>query len=188
MASHAVLRSKVLVVGPATVGKTAIIKSFSTDGAQFSGSYTMTLSSEVTVKAITNEEHNCNVEFFMYDISGSSIYEYEYNDVFSGANQLMVVFDVTRGDTLKECGQWLDKVAKYAGKSLPGVLVGNKSDLNEFADVSVDDCKNFAVEHGLTYFEVSAKTNAGIVDPFNELGEKYISLYEQEVDTFINAE
>lgn len=188
MDSHGVLRSKVLVIGPPTVGKSSLIKSFSTDGGQFSPSYTMTLASEVTVKAVTNEEHKCSVEFFMYDISGSSIYEYEYPDVFRDANQIMVVFDVTRSDTLKECAQWLDKVAKYAGKSLPGVLVGNKSDLNEFADVSADDCKNFATEHGLTYFEVSAKTNAGIVDPFNELGEKFIAVYEQEVDAFINAE
>ena len=188
MSSHVVLRSKVLVIGPSTVGKSAVIKSFSTDGAQFSPSYSMTLAAEVTVKAITNEEHNCNVEFFMYDISGSSIYEYEYTDVFRDANQIMVVFDVTRSDTLKECSQWLDKVAKHAGKSLPGVLVGNKSDLGEFADVSPEDCKNFAVEHGLTYFEVSAKTNAGIIDPFNELGEKFIAVYENEVDQFINAE
>jgi hypothetical protein len=35
---------------------------------------------------------------------------------------------------------------------------------------------------------VSAKTCAGLLDPFNELGEKYIALYESEVDHFINAE
>jgi hypothetical protein len=63
----------------------------------------MTLASEVTVKALTNEEHNCQVKFFMYDISGSSIYEYEYADVFRDANQIMVVFDVTHGTTVTEC-------------------------------------------------------------------------------------
>ena len=188
MASHAVLRSKLLVLGPSTVGKSSLIKTFSSDGTQFSPSYTMTLASEVTVKSVTNEEHNCNVEFFMYDISGSSIYEYEYPDVFRDANQIMLVFDVTRSTTLKECAQWLDKVAKYSGKSLPGVLVGNKSDLNDFADVSADECQTFAREHGLTYFEVSAKSNASVVDPFNDLGEKFIAIYEHEVDEFINAE
>jgi len=141
MQPHVVLRSKVLVVGPSTVGKTAIIKSFSSDNPQFSGSYTMTLASEVSVKSIYNEEHNCQVEFFMYDISGSSIYEYEYTDVFRDANQMMLVFDVTRASTLTDCAGWIDKVAKYAGKLLPGVLVGNKSDMSEFADVSPDDCK-----------------------------------------------
>jgi GTPase SAR1 family protein len=132
----------------------------------------MTLAGEVSVKGILNEEHNAQVEFFMYDVSGSSIYEYEYAAVFRDATQIMVVFDVTRGTTLTSCAEWLDKVAKYAGKSLPGVLVGNKSDLSEFADVSPDDCKNFAIEHGLVYFEVSAKICAGLLDPFNELGEK----------------
>lgn len=186
--SHVVLRSKLLVVGPSTVGKTSLIKSFATDGGQFLPAYTMTLSAELVTKAVTNEEHNTTVEFFMYDISGSSIYEYEYPDVFRDANQIMVVFDVTRSETLKECGAWLDKVAKYAGKSLPGVLVGNKNDLSEFADVSIDDCKNFATERALEYFDVSAKTYAGVVDPFNLLAERFIALYENEVDTFINAD
>lgn len=188
MSAHVVLRSKVLVVGPSTVGKSCIVKSFAADGAGFSATYSMSLASEVSVKAIVNEEHDCSVEFFMYDISGSAIYEYEYADVFRDANQLMVVFDVTRSDTLSQCGAWLDKAAKYAGRSLPGVLVGNKSDLGEYADVSPDDCKNFAVEHGLTYYEVSAKTNAGISDPFTDLGEKFIAAYEAEVDAFINAD
>lgn len=185
---HAILRSKLLVVGPSTVGKSSIIKSFATDGGQFQPAYTMTLAAELTTKAVTNEEHNISVEFFMYDISGSSIYEYEYPDIFQDANQILVVFDVTRADTLRECGMWLDKVTKYAGKSLPGVIVGNKNDLSEFADVSVDDCKHFAIEHGLDYFDVSAKSYAGIVDPFNSLAERFIAAYESEVDQFINAE
>ena len=186
--SHAVLRSKLLVVGPSTVGKTSIIKAFKNDGQAFSTSYNMTLSAEVFDKAVVNEEHNTTVEFFMYDISGSSIYEYEYPDIFKDANQIMVVFDVSRAETLKECGQWLDKVAKYAEKSLPGVLVGNKMDLQEFADVSPDDCKNFATEHGMNYFEVSAKNNSGIVDPFNDLAEHFIAAYDAMVDTFISAD
>jgi transport family protein 27 len=148
----------------------------------------MTLAAEVAVKSIANEEHNSQVEFFLYDISGSSIYEYEYADVFRDANQIVVVFDVTRAETLKECSQWLDKVAKYAGKSLPGVLVGNKSDLAEFADVSQEDCQKFATERGLSFYEVSAKTSAGLIDPFNELGERFIQQYENEVDQFINAD
>jgi small GTP-binding protein len=186
--AHVVLRSKLLVVGPATVGKTSLVKAFASDGGAFNASYTMTLAAEISVKGVYNEEHNAQVEFYMYDISGSSIYEYEYPDVFRDANQIMIVFDVTRSSTLAQCGEWLDKVAKYATKSLPGVLVGNKCDLAEFADVSPDDCKNFAVEHGMSYYEVSAKTNAGITEPFNELGEKFIALYESEVDQFINAE
>jgi small GTP-binding protein len=185
---HAVLRSKVLVVGAATVGKTSLIKAFVSEGANFTPSYTMTLAAEVQVKGLANEEHNCAVEFFMYDISGSSIYEYEYPEVFRDANQILVVFDVTRSETFKECGQWLDKVAKYAQKSLPGVLVGNKHDLAEFADVSDEECKAFAAERGLTYYEVSAKTYVGVPDPFVDLSERFIQMYENEVDQFINAD
>ncbi|EAX99947.1 small GTP-binding protein, putative [Trichomonas vaginalis G3] len=187
--SHAVLRSKVLVVGPSTVGKTSLIKAFVADPQRpFKTAYQMTLFAESTPKIIVNEEHNTSVEFFMYDISGSSIYEYEYPDVFRDANQIILVFDISRADTLKECSDWLDKVAKYAGKSLPGVLVGNKNDLSEFADVSPEDCTAFGKEKGLVYFDVSAKTNNKVNDPFAYLAEQFISLYENEVDQFVNAD
>ena len=186
--SHCVLRSKVLVLGAQTVGKTSFINSFVKDGQNFQPSYTMTLTSELSTKSIVNEEHNVTVEFFIYDISGSSIYEYEYQDVFKDANQIIIVFDITRSATLKECASWLDKVANYSEKSLPGVLVGNKADLSEYSDVTADDCRSFATEHGLNYYEVSAKQGTCVSDPFADLAEKYIQLYENEVDVFVNAD
>ena len=186
--SRGVLRSKVLVIGPPTVGKTSLIKAFSSDGQGFKPTYSMTLSSESTAKSILNEEHNTTVEFFMYDISGSGIFEYEYSEVFRDANQILVVFDLTRSDTFKECERWLDKVAKYAGKSVPGVLVGNKADLIEFADVQQDDCERFAKEKGLSYFEVSSKTFAKVTDPFAYLAEQFISMYEKEIEQFVAAD
>lgn len=186
--SHAVLRSKVLVIGPPTVGKTTIIKSFASDGQNFKPGYSMTLGAETTAKSILNEEHNVNVEFFMYDISGSSIYEYEYPEVFRDANQIFLVFDISRAETMKECSDWLDKVAKYATKSLPGVIVGNKCDLSEFADVSKEECEAFAKERGLSYFEVSGKTFEKVTAPFAYLAEQYIALYESEVEQFVSAD
>ena len=186
--SQAVLRSKVLVWGPSTVGKTSFIKSFVGDGSNFSTSYNMSLTAETSQKIITNEEHNMQVEFFMYDISGSPIYEYEYPEVFRDANQIIIVFDITRADTMKEASEWLDKVAKYTGKSLPGVLVGNKFDMKEFADVSDEDCHTFAQERGLVYFQVSAKSYANVTDPFTYLAEQYINLYNNEVDQLLHAE
>ena len=48
---------------------------------------------------------------------------------------------------------------------MSGIIVGNKNDLSEFVDVPMKDCKNFATEYKLDYFDVSARTNAGIIDP-----------------------
>ena len=186
--SQEVLRSKVLVIGPSTVGKTSLVKTFATDGKQFSQTYSMTLTAEPTIKAVTVEESNITVEFFLYDISGSSIFEYEYPEVFKNANQFALVFDITRGDTFRDCRPWLDKIAKYAGRTLPGVLIGNKSDLSDYADVTDDDCHSFGQEMKVNYFEVSAKTNAGVSAPFVALAEQFIHMYEAETEVFLNAD
>ena len=185
--SNAVLRSKVLVLGPSTVGKTSFIRNFANDDKKPLSQYQMTLSAESHQKIVVNEEKNYSVEFFLYDISGSSIYEYEYPDIFSQANQFIVVFDITRASTLKEIDNWLDKFAKYS-KNITGVLVGNKSDLSEYSDISTEDCQNYAKSKGLPYFDVSAKTGANIAEPFIYLSEKFISLYEQEVNEFVHAD
>lgn len=68
---------------------------------QFPGSDTMTPASEVSVKAVANEKHNCQVEYLMRDISGSSLCEYEYPDVTRDADQIMIAFDGARSGSTR---------------------------------------------------------------------------------------
>jgi hypothetical protein len=62
----------------------------------------------------------------MYKVTGSDAYQYEHPDVFRDANPVIMIFDVTHAFALAQCAEWLDNVAKYVGKSLPGLLFGNK--------------------------------------------------------------
>jgi hypothetical protein len=75
--SRVVLQSKRLVLSRPTVGKTSVIESIVSDSPQFSGGCRMRFASEVSVRPIVNEEHNCQVDFFTYYIGTSSIYENE---------------------------------------------------------------------------------------------------------------
>jgi hypothetical protein len=62
----------------------------------------MTLAVDSSVKGILNEDTMLKLISFMYYVNRSSIYEYEYADVLPDANQVLVVFDVTRAATLTQ--------------------------------------------------------------------------------------
>jgi transport family protein 27 len=64
------LRCKVLVVGDASVGKTALIQSYLTNGAQFPKNYVMTNCCAITQKAVKVPDSDSNVELNIFDISG----------------------------------------------------------------------------------------------------------------------
>ena len=70
---------------------------------------------------------------------------------------LMVVYDCTNADSLKNGLKWLDKVKKLNNKSsIPGVIVGAKAEYKSAKEVSAEDGRRYAEKIGLDFFEVSA--------------------------------
>ena len=70
---------------------------------------------------------------------------------------LMVVYDSTNAESLKNSLKWLDKVKKLNNKSsIPGVLVGTKCEYKSAKEVSPEDGQRYADKIGLDFFEVSA--------------------------------
>ena len=70
---------------------------------------------------------------------------------------VMLVYDCTNLDSLKNGLKWLDKVKKLNNKSsFTGAFVGAKSEYKSAKEVSSEDGKRFADKTGLEFFEVSA--------------------------------
>ncbi|VDO12827.1 unnamed protein product [Brugia timori] len=51
-------------------------------------------------------------------------------------------------------------------------MIGNKSDLDGQRDVTFEEAKAFADEHGLTFLECSAKTGDNVEDAFLDTARK----------------
>lgn len=49
------------------------------------------------------------------------------------------------------------------------MLVGNKTDLNHLREVTIDEARNFAAEHGFTFLETSALGASNVEDAFQTL-------------------
>jgi Ras-related protein Rab-6A len=86
---------------------------------------------------------------------------------FRDANVALIVFDVTNRKTLACVDYWADEVHKANADDFFIVLVGNKCDLQQKRQISVEEGNSKAKEIGaLFYYETSASQNSTIQNLF----------------------
>ena len=96
-----------------------------------------TQGAEVHSKIIPFPEENVDVELFLFDLSGHEFYESVALGLAKNPDLLMVVYDCTNAESLKNGLKWLDKVKKLNNKSsIPGVMIGAKSEYKSAKEVA----------------------------------------------------
>mmetsp|Transcript_8884 Transcript_8884/g.8964 ORF Transcript_8884/g.8964 Transcript_8884/m.8964 type:complete len:227 (-) Transcript_8884:1020-1700(-) len=185
-----VLRCKLVVVGDACVGKTAITQVFQSGAKAFPKNYMMTIGAEFSVKSVPFPDKNAVVEFYIFDCAGQSIFnQIEMNSkYFDGASAVLVVYDVGSLESLQSCAKWVaaTRESRQGASLLEGVLLGNKSDYRDGtsdsrAEVVREDAVRLAQELKLTHFECSALGNTNIEEPFKFLAEQFYERYNNTV-------
>ena len=95
------------------------------------------------------------------------------------AQGALLFFDITDRTTFENLSFWLSKIEDHAEKDTKVMLVGNKYDLaKENPDdrqVSANEAERFAKDHGLMYFETSAKSGYNVKEAFETLVEGNIN-------------
>ncbi|KDR10846.1 intraflagellar transport protein 27 homolog [Zootermopsis nevadensis] len=183
-----ILRTKCVIVGNCTVGKTALSQTFLSDGRQFSKNYNMTFGVDLKVKTLSIPDSNDTVELFIYDSSGQDVHNNCLSKYWHEPNILMAVFDVTSELSLDSVSHWValvrSTIPQKAASTTPGVLFGNKTDLVDRRVVSPKTGSTMAEKLGLMYFEGSAKENQGIEEPFFLLAHEWHKLYSEKKTAF----
>ena len=94
--------------------------------------------------------------------------------VYSGANAIVLVFDLTRPETFEQLEGWVNEVIEQVGL-IPVILIGNKTDL-EMVEVSESQVKEKEElirrkfgELYIGYCLTSAKTGEEVESAFTKL-------------------
>lgn len=84
---------------------------------------------------------------------------------------VVVVFQVTNGDTFANLKDWIIEMERHCDKTVPKILVGNKDDIDSEMGkvVRTDDAQAYAQQKNLPFFETSAKDNKNIAEAFHEI-------------------
>jgi len=167
-----VARPKVVVMGDAAVGKTALTQMFHSGGQRFPKVYNMTCGVEYSLKAVTLPGLEEAVELHLFDTAGQDVFSDMMPAYWADAQAVVLVYDVTRGHTLHACQEWYHRLCQSIGqRSLPGVVVANKVDLRERLVVPRQDGQQLAASLQMPYCEASALDGTDVETPFLELAK-----------------
>ncbi len=162
-----VIKIKICLVGEEAVGKTSLIRRFST--GQFDESYIRTLGAVVTKRTVKLKEpdgRDVNVDMVILDIMGKRTFMQLFKDAyFSGARGILAVFDLTRKSSLKDLVTWISSVRETVGP-IPVVALANKVDLAERQEVRDEDIEQVLGSLKIPVVRTSAKTGENVEDAF----------------------
>ena len=131
---------KITVVGDPAVGKTTLVKKYTT--GSFQKDYISTLGAQFSnYDEIIEGKH---VKLFIWDIAGQETFEVMRRKFYNGSSGAIIVFS-NAPDELKSFNhneKWFKELKKYCG-DIPIALFGNKIDLiNENELISNEDKVN----------------------------------------------
>jgi small GTP-binding protein len=172
-----VLRCKVGVVGDGTVGKTAILQMVFSNNVQFPKNYAMTMGAENTVKEIPVNQHT-TVELHIIDVGGQDVYARNAQDFLADIDMFMGVYDIGNKLTFEGLPKWLDK-ARAGSRTMPGVIVANKIDLKDKAEVAEHQGEQLARKYGARLIQASALRGVGCIEALQAIAEEWARRYEE---------
>lgn len=168
--------AKIVLLGDGGVGKTALRKSYLGQG--FQTKYVMTIGADFSVKQEIIEGREW--KFQIWDLAGQQRFEMVRALYYAGTIGAILVFDVTRPDSLLNLKNWIDELHIHSHrKDVPLLIVANKIDIRQDeSHVSTDQGQEFAVRlskelqgTSIRFIETSAKTGLNVVKAFKELAE-----------------
>ncbi|MBD3230943.1 MAG: GTP-binding protein [Candidatus Lokiarchaeota archaeon] len=164
------LAFKLVVVGDYAVGKTTLILNFTEH--KFREMYIPTIGVQFSVKDVKLEDEI--VKLTVWDIAGQDEFKYVRTEFYKGASAIILVYDITRNETLENLQDWYIDVIQNAGE-IPLLILGNKCDLEKKRNVSIEDAKKYVKEkkfkNVIDIVETSAKTSVNVEDAFIKIAE-----------------
>lgn len=173
---------KVLVIGDPAVGKTSLVQRFIKE--RFSWNYKLTVGMDILTKDVEFRQGEI-ATLSIWDIGGQQKFEYIRSTLYKGLAGALIIFDLARAQTFKECQKWLDELKTFAGENIPFLLIGNKMDFKEEVGCVIDEREvlQFAERNNTRYIETSAKDNINVVESFEELTRLIITKRKQAIPT-----
>ncbi|XP_061127661.1 ras-related protein Rab-34-like isoform X6 [Syngnathus typhle] len=157
--------AKVIVVGDVSVGKTCLVSRFSR-GA-FNKNYKATIGVDFDMERF--QVLGVPFSLQLWDTAGQERFKCIASTYYRGAQAIIVVFDLSRANSLDHAREWLEDAMKENDpSSVLLFLVGTKKDLSSPEQLGQveEEAVRMSEEIRAEYWAVSAKSGDGVRDFF----------------------
>lgn len=170
---------KIILVGDQAVGKTSIVRQFTT--GKFQQEYKSTIGVDFTVQTLQIDGKVVKLQ--IWDTTGQERFRSLTTGYYRNAHAALIVYDITSTESLLNCKRWMNDVNMYCGHDIPNILLGNKCDKLSGRRVSTSDGERFALQHSMmTFIETSAKDGRHVDTAFYRLAQELSRDYMDPVN------
>lgn len=162
---QALSKYKIVFLGDQGVGKTSIITRFMYDS--FDKLYQATIGIDFLSKTMYLEDRTVRLQ--LWDTAGQERFRSLIPSYIRDSSVAVVVYDITNRASFLNTSKWIEDVRNERGNDVLIVLVGNKTDLSERRQVSVEEGEDKASKEGIMFIESSAKAGFNIKSLFRKL-------------------
>ena len=159
------VRYKLVFLGEQGVGKTCIINRFVYDS--FDRNYQATIGIDFLSKTMYLEDHTVRLQ--LWDTAGQERFRSLIPSYIRDSSVAVVVYDTTSRASFLSSSKWVDDIRSERGDDVVIMLVGNKTDLADQRQVSVEEGLAKASEEKVMFIETSAKAGFNIKQLFRRL-------------------
>lgn len=166
---------KVVIAGSAGSGKTSIVNQHVY--GQFCADMKTTIGVEFSHKDVDGD-----TKVVFWDTAGQERFQSMTGSFYRNAQAVMFVFDVSSRESFYGLEQCWREYSVYGNvRASVAIVVANKIDLSR--SVSGEEARAWAVQKGLFYEEVSAKTSEGLQNAMDMLIRQLRELPEVKKET-----
>ena len=175
---------KLIIIGDSTTGKTNILSRYLNN--KFEKISKSTIGVELGNKTfnIKNNIVNCQI----WDTAGQERYRSMTKAYYKGALGALIVYDITKKTTFESVENWLTDLKNSADQKISVILIGNKNDLEEEREVTIEEGEMKAKEFGIAFLETSALNGTNIEKAFKTLVEEVYNKCHKEFESVTDVE
>jgi len=156
---------KLVFLGEQSVGKTSLITRFMYDS--FDNTYQATIGIDFLSKTMYLEDRTVRLQ--LWDTAGQERFRSLIPSYIRDSTVAVIVYDITNIVSFNQTNKWIDDVRAERGNDVIIMLVGNKTDLAEKRQVSIDEGEKKAKELNVMFIETSAKAGYNVKQLFRRV-------------------
>ncbi|KAM1811295.1 hypothetical protein ACFX11_028203 [Malus domestica] len=161
----ALAKYKLVFLGDQSVGKTSIITRFMYD--KFDNTYQATIGIDFLSKTMYLEDRTVRLQ--LWDTAGQERFRSLIPSYIRDSSVAVIVYDVASRQSFLNTSKWIEEVRTERGSDVIIVLVGNKTDLVDKRQVSIEEGEAKARDLNVMFIETSAKAGFNIKALFRKI-------------------